>query len=142
MTPTPTPSPATLILQPGPAQWWEIVAGLSPVAVLLAAIVAAIIGLLTLKQRSQADERSEWWVRAQWALDASLSDNPKRAEVGLNVMSVLAESRLARREEIEILSAAWEEPLESAEQSLGASREVDSGVERGDNRDTNDERDR
>ena len=142
MTPTPTPSPATLTLQTGPAEWWEVLAGLSPVAVLLAAIVAAIIGLLTLKQRSQADMRSEWWVRAQWALDASLSDNPKRAEVGLNIMSVLAASQLAQREEIEILSAAWEEPLESAEQSLDGSPEVDYESEHGDNGDTNHDRER
>ncbi|MBT1001801.1 hypothetical protein KIH31_04225 [Paenarthrobacter sp. DKR-5] len=115
--------PSATAIADAPAQWWQSLSALSPLAVLIAAVVAASVGLLTLRQRSKADMRSEWWSRAQWALDAALSADTKRAEVGLGIMSVLAESELARREELEILTVAWEEPLENAELALDASGE-------------------
>lgn len=102
------------MVQLPPSEWWEILAGLSPVAVLLAAVLAFTVGLMTLRQRTRADRRSDWWDRAEWALDASMSDDPVRMATGLNVLSVLAESELASAEEIEILTAAWQEPLAEA----------------------------
>ncbi len=109
-----------MVVQLPPSQWWEILAGLSPVAVLLAAVLAFTIGLMTLRQRTRADMRAEWWKRAEWALDASMSAQPVRSETGLNVLGVLADSELALDEEIEILAVAWKEPLENAEQTVRA----------------------
>lgn len=72
-------------LAPGPPGWWVIAA---PIAVFLAAGVAALIGGLNLrkqqhaltqkrdadakalKQKQDADDRAEWWRRVQWALEA------------------------------------------------------------------------
>lgn len=109
----------------GPADWWQVLAALGPLAVLLAAVIGAAISLRTLNQRAaadtealaqqrEADNRSEWWRRTQWAVDSSLSADPRRAEAGLRVLAVQAGSMLASPEELEILTVAWAEPLETA----------------------------
>lgn len=103
-----------------PPEWWQIVGALSPFAVLLAAIIAAIIGLRQIKQKRESDNRAEWWKRTQWALDAVHSGDDKRGTVGLKVLTVLAESDLAGKGELDVLSAAWENPLDEAEQELKA----------------------
>ena len=93
------------------AHWWEIVAALGPLAVLLAGALTFFIGWKTLEQRRKADQRSEWWARAQWAIEASLSDDPRRQETGLGVLDLLAQSDLAGAEEAAIISIAWARPL-------------------------------
>ncbi|HSL36278.1 MAG TPA: hypothetical protein VK883_05560 [Arthrobacter sp.] len=122
---TPSPVPVDVVVQTGPAEWWEVLAALGPLAVLLAAVIGAAVSLRTLRQRAaadtaalaqqrEADNRSEWWNRSQWALDSSLSEDPRRAELGLGVMAVLAESGLASPEELKIITVAWEDPLDRA----------------------------
>ena len=107
-TPTPTPTPA---VPESAAHWWEVVAALGPLAVLLAGALTFFIGWKTLEQRRKADQRSEWWARAQWAIEASLSDDPRRQETGLGVLDLLAQSDLAGAEEAAIISIAWARPL-------------------------------
>ena len=93
-------------------------------------LIGAVISLHTLRQRAgadtaalaqkrEADNRSEWWNRTQWALDSSLSADPRRAELGLGVLAVLAESGLASPEELEIITVAWEDPLTLAPAPAG-----------------------
>lgn len=128
MNPTPSPSPVDVFVHSGPAEWWQILAALGPLAVLLGALLAGFIGWNTLRQRttadakalaqkSESDNRAEWWKRTQWAIDSSMSDEPDRAKIGLRVMSVLAESPLAGPEELKIIGSAWVDPLEVAEQT-------------------------
>jgi hypothetical protein len=153
MPPTPSPSPIHVIVDGGPAEWWQILAALGPLAVLLGALLAAFVGWNTLRQRTTADakalaqkresdNRAEWWKRTQWAIDSSMSDEPDRAKLGLRVMSVLAESTLAGPEELKIITSAWVDPLEVAEQTLAESGQqagsgrVDDGPEPGDNEST------
>ena len=136
MPPTPIPSPVDVILHSNPAEWWQVLGALGPLAVLLSAIVAGLIGWNTLKQRTaadalalaqkreadakaldqktKADSRAEWWRRAQWALDSSLSDDPDRAKLGLGIMAVLA-SNPPGPDEVRIITIAWEDPLQVAE---------------------------
>ncbi len=104
----PTPAPA---VPESAAHWWEVVAALGPLAVLLAGALTFFIGWKTLEQRRKADQRSEWWARAQWAIEASLSDDPRRQETGLGVLDLLAQSDLAGAEEAAIISIAWARPL-------------------------------
>lgn len=129
MPPTPSPTPLDVFVHSGPAEWWQILAALGPLAVLLGALLAAFIGWNTLRQRTaadakalaqkrEADNRAEWWKRTQWAIDSSMSEEPDRAKLGLRVMSVLAESSLAGPEELKIITSAWVDPLEVAEQTL------------------------
>ncbi|GAA4048282.1 hypothetical protein GCM10023063_39660 [Arthrobacter methylotrophus] len=97
-----------------PAEWWQIVSALSPLAVLVAAIVAAFVGLLSLRQKARSDNRSEWWRRAQWALDASLSRSRSEAEMGQKAIELLGHSELASREELELLKVGTEDALLAA----------------------------
>ncbi|MCC9174725.1 hypothetical protein [Arthrobacter sp. zg-Y179] len=99
--------------------WWEIVAALGPLAVLLAGALTFFIGWKTLEQRRKADQRSEWWTRAQWAIEASLSDDPRRQETGLGVLDLLAQSDLAGTEEAAIISIAWARPLTAIVDATG-----------------------
>lgn len=80
-----------------------------------------------LAQRREADQRSEWWARAQWAIEASLSDDPRRQETGLGVLNLLAQSELAGEEEVAIISIAWAEPLRPLMDSDGNLGKNESG---------------
>ncbi|WP_146362033.1 hypothetical protein [Arthrobacter yangruifuii] len=125
----PLPHAATATATPGPfvpepaavldTPWWEILAALGPLAVLLAGALTFYVGWKTLEQRRKADQRSEWWARAQWAIEASLSDDPRRQETGLGVLDLLAQSDLAGAEEAAIISIAWARPLTALVDSNG-----------------------
>ncbi|GAA3319291.1 hypothetical protein [Arthrobacter ramosus] len=112
MNPSPSPLPVTVVAPS--AEWWQILGALSPLAVLVAAIVAAIVGLLSLRQKARADNRSEWWRRAQWALDASLSRSRSEAEMGQKAIEILGQSELASREELALLKVGTEDELLAA----------------------------
>ncbi len=106
-TPAPTPVPVEVFLHSSPAEWWQIVAALAPVAVLVAAAVGAFMAWQTLRQRAIADDRAEWWKRTQWALDNALDQDEDTRALGLAALEVLAGSELARNEELELLDIAW-----------------------------------
>lgn len=118
MSPSPSPSPVDVFVHSGPAEWWQIVAALGPLAVLIGALVAAFIGWRTLRHKAEADNRAEWWKRTQWALDAVYSGDKKLATVGLKVLGVLGESDLAGPGELAVLEAAWKKPLSEAKEGL------------------------
>lgn len=129
MNPTPSPGPIEVIVHSGPADWWVILAGLGPLAVLVAALLAFYINWRTLaqrtsadrtaldqkrqadeqalKQKTEADSRAEWWRRTQWALDRALDDDEGTKALGLATLDVLARSELARTEELELFDMAW-----------------------------------
>lgn len=118
-----------MIIHSGPADWWVILAGLGPLAVLIAALLAFYINWRTLKQRTtadkttleqkreadaralqqktEADSRAEWWRRTQWALDRALDADEGTKALGLATLDVLARSELARKEELELFDIAW-----------------------------------
>jgi hypothetical protein len=114
MPPTPSPTPIEVFVHTGPAEWWQVLAALGPLAVLLGAMVAGAIGWRTLKQKAAADNRAEWWKRAQWALDAVYSGDKQRGTIGLKVLKVLGESELAGDGELAVLEAAATKPLDQA----------------------------
>ncbi|MDQ0822463.1 hypothetical protein QFZ79_000200 [Arthrobacter sp. V4I6] len=120
MPPTPSPTPIEVFVHTGPGEWWQILAALGPLAVLLGAVVAAYVGWRTLKQKAEADNRAEWWKRTQWALDAVYSGDKKRGTIGLKVLKVLGESELAGDGELAVLEAASEKPLDRAAQARAA----------------------
>lgn len=104
---------AAAVVEP---HWWEIVSALAPVGTLAAAVVAAIVGLSTIRQRSYSDRRAEFWRRTEWALEASVSPDPQLAVMGTMVLASLAKSDLiASDEELELLDAVWVEPIAEAE---------------------------
>lgn len=117
MNPSPSPTPVEVFVQSGPADWWQVLSALGPLAILAGGILAAVIGWGTLRQRTEADSRAEWWKRTQWAIDSSLSEDPDRAKVGLGLMEVLA-AAAPGAEEVRIITVAWEDPLDVAAQQL------------------------
>ncbi|WP_433874177.1 hypothetical protein [Sinomonas atrocyanea] len=116
LTATPLPVQSTAAAA-GPA-WWEIVSALAPVGTLAAAVVAAIVGLNTIRQRSYSDRRAEFWRRAEWALEASVSPDPQMQAMGTMVLASLAKSDLiASDEELQLLDAVWIDPIAEAEEA-------------------------
>jgi hypothetical protein len=112
-------------------QWWEIVAALAPVGTLAAALVAAVVGLGTIRQRSYSDRRAEFWRRTEWALEASTSQDPQLAAMGTMVLASLAKSDLiASDEELQLLDAVWIDPIAEAEEA-GLDEELGDGEDDG-----------
>ncbi len=72
-------------------------------ATALAAAVAFMVGVATVRQKSTADRRAEWWRRAQWAVDHATSDRDETVEAGLISMTHLIESTLATDEDIRLV---------------------------------------
>lgn len=118
MDPLPSPSPIDIIIHTGDAEWWQIVAALGPLVV----VIVAGISWLTLRQRifggavpldheTTAGSQSAWWPRAQWALDATLDDKPARREAGFAALELLCTSSLSGKEETRIIAEAWKGPL-------------------------------
>lgn len=128
-----TTDPLTVEIVSDGTRWWEIVAALGPIAILLAAIITGIIAAVNLRHRRQADQRSEWWARAQWALDAVSSDNESLQVQGLGLLEHLASSELAGPEEIEILATVWEaiigEPTVDEDLDMGDNGSTDTAKE-------------
>ncbi|ROS74346.1 hypothetical protein [Cellulomonas sp. PhB143] len=97
-----------LVDPPIDMNWTElapVINDLAPIATLTAASLAAWIAWRTLRQRDEADRRSEWWRRAQWAVDKSLSSEANVKEVGEAAMRMLIDSPLADKGEAELLKA-------------------------------------
>jgi hypothetical protein len=117
VNPSPSPLPVTVVA--APPEWWQILSALSPLAVLVAAIVAAVVGFLSLRQKARADNRAEWWRRAQWALDASLARSRSEAEMGQKAIDLLGRSELASREELALLKIGTEDPIRAADEASG-----------------------
>ncbi|MBG0738974.1 hypothetical protein IV500_05995 [Paeniglutamicibacter antarcticus] len=118
MPPTPSPTPVDVLVHSGPAEWWQILAALGPLAVLLGAGIAGYFAWRGLRQKAAADNRAEWWKRTQWALDYVYSGDAKRGTAGLKVLQVLGESELAGPGELAVLEAAWKTSLGEAEKKL------------------------
>lgn len=117
----------------GGPEWWEIFASLGPLGILTAAVITGVIGWRslrhsrtaliqkidaddrTLEQKRLADLKAQWWDRVQWALDASFSADPERRRAGIAMLNVLGEADGLTKDEIMLLDAAWQEPLDEVE---------------------------
>jgi hypothetical protein len=101
-----------------PAQAWiTLVLGV----VGFAGVIAGIV------QRTLADRRAEWWRRATWAVDHTLSKDLDAQIVGFDVLIKLQSSRLATRPDRDLF-ANWALPV-----ALGdnMAKEPDNGGEGG-----------
>lgn len=105
------PDPVEVVVRNGAPDGWDVLASLGPLAILLAAVIAAFIGWRSMQTQAEASRRAQWWERAEWALDASMSSSMDRRVIGLGVLTLLAESRLAGEEEARILQVASNDSL-------------------------------
>ncbi|WP_193342621.1 hypothetical protein [Pseudarthrobacter sp. AB1] len=105
--------------------WWTYVAALASVALLAAVIGVTVVGLRNLRQKESAskpnvandarnlrrtresDAMTEWWTRAQWALNATASTNDTMFSYGIGILGVLAKSDLANSEEKSLFDTVW-----------------------------------
>jgi hypothetical protein len=116
----PTPGPP-----PGLSEWAAVVGSLAPVLTLLVVLVAFLAYL----QKSKADKRSQWWVRAQWGIESTFSDDDRRQEIGLVVMDSLDRSGLATKEDHALFSqTAFYAVQEQEEELLAEDLEASSGT--------------
>lgn len=110
-------------LAPGEPSTLAYIAALAPGVALLAAIGAVWVGLRNLKQQQralkvsvrsdarnlkqkrEADARSEWWRRTQWALEATASESDEMYGYGTGMLSLLVKSELASPEDKALLYA-------------------------------------
>jgi uncharacterized protein HemX len=108
---SPTPSVSQVVPTPSPSVTPLVInnsSGSSLLAVLVQlAIGAATVAVAFLVMRNgfrsttnvdQAARRTEWWKRAQWAIDLALDDDGRRQEVGVVALNELLESPLADQE--------------------------------------------
>lgn len=56
-------------------------------------------------QREKAARREEWWRRFTWAAELALDESPTKRATGLRMLTQLAQSELAQRDEYLILDA-------------------------------------
>src|SRR4051794_7912883 len=96
------PEPSTL----------ETISQLGPIATGLAAIVALIVGLVAVTQKSRADRRDQWWKRAQWAIEQTFKDDEEQQALRFRVLQVLGESKLAADEELLLLESLTTREIE------------------------------
>ncbi|MDQ0093123.1 hypothetical protein [Paeniglutamicibacter psychrophenolicus] len=116
------------------SHWAAAIGGFAPVATFLVVGVA----FLAYRQKTKADKRAEWWKRAQWTIDNSLSEDAQKQDVGLTVLQTLGKSGLATKED----SALFEE-VSSAVYGEYLDEELDAALAEeapaGDNDETNGE---
>ena len=105
------PDPVEVVVRNDAPDVWDVLASLGPLAILVAALIAAFIGWRSMQTQAEANRRSQWWERAEWALDASMSSSMDRRVIGLGVLALLAESTLAGEEEARILQVASNDGL-------------------------------
>lgn len=96
-----------VVIHAEPAEWWQVVAALTP----LAALLILVFVVLTLCRSTTApaagsERRAEWWSRAEWAMNMALDDKPERRKVGLAVLDQLSTDRSVRKEDAQIVDQA------------------------------------
>ena len=69
----------------------------------MGAAVALVVGIATVRQKSKADRREQWWRRAQWAIDNATGEREAAVEAGLISMTHLIASPLATDGDIRLV---------------------------------------
>jgi hypothetical protein len=95
--------------------WYVIVATLGPLVAAIGAIGALIVGILTVRQRSAADARAQWWARVQWAVDLAFDADDTKRSVGLDALALLASSPLATADDDAFLAGLSLDVLQALE---------------------------
>lgn len=65
------------------------------------------------QQRDRSERKSQWWKRAEWALDLTLDDDTRARQVGYEVLDALARSEWADEHENDVIAAATTHSLGS-----------------------------
>lgn len=103
-------------------EWVQWAGALGPAATLVAAVLAAVLALVTLRQRRRSDDKAEWWRRTQWALEQALGLEEERHAVGAAMLKLLSMSELAKPEDLDLHRAAWDALLQDVPDDASAYR--------------------
>lgn len=117
-----------------PSEWWGDwlrSPGFAGIAAVSAALIAYFAATLTTRsQRDQAEKdrservrserKSQWWSRAQWALDLMKGSDPASRAMGLRFLAALARSEWADQHEGDIVAAASGEALDAERETTSA----------------------
>ena len=104
--------------------WYVVVATLGPLVAALGAIGALIVGILTVRQRTGADARAQWWARVQWAVNLTLEPDEKRRSIGFDALALLASSPLSSPDDDAFLAGLSLDVLDAV-QERGATDDVE-----------------
>ena len=131
---TPSPVPIDVILHSAPASGWEILGTLASRKQRTEADALSLkqkdeSDARALAQKRLADDRSEWWRRVQWALDRALDGDPDTKALGMVTLEVLAHSKLAHAEELELFDIVWEAVSAIATSSATADNDANAPLE-------------
>ena len=74
-------------------------------------------------QRELSARREEWWRRFTWAAELALDESETKRVAGLKILTKLAESDLAQRDECLLLDAFHERILDELSDPLGDRRD-------------------
>ena len=92
----------------------------------LAALVAAVVAFRAARssarnaaeqaredrdQRNRTDRKAQWWARAQWALNLTVSGSTEQATIGYRVLDSLGSSEWADEHEADVIAAATADVL-------------------------------
>lgn len=69
--------------------WYPVFLVLAPVATLIVGVIASVVAYVASRHRRQAEIRSEWWRRAQYAIDLCKSGDYSQMRLGMDILSVL-----------------------------------------------------
>jgi hypothetical protein len=87
---------------------------------LIVGSIATIGVVVTWQQKNRADKRSEWWRRTQWAFERTFTTDYDQAELGWKLLSALVSSRLATKDDSEIVQVIAEPAALSGPWSRGS----------------------
>lgn len=90
---------------------WSRSAGFAGTAAIVAATIAYLAARQNANRQERADRKAQWWARAQWALDLTLSDDEHARTVGFTMLDALASSEWAGEHEADIIAAITDEAL-------------------------------
>jgi hypothetical protein len=89
----------------------------------LAAVIAAAVAFggvgHTVKAQRETNRKQQWWERARWALDLTLSEDSTSRTVGFEVLDALGCSEYATEHEVEVIAAAVLPTLEAYGEMTG-----------------------
>lgn len=90
---------------------WLTSAGFGGTAAVVAALVAYLGVRKTVRQQRLNARKDQWWERARWALDRTLSEDSRVRAVGFSVLEALGDSEYAAEHEFDVVDAAMDAQL-------------------------------
>jgi len=79
--------------------WARFVGTLGPLFTFGAALIAAGIAWRSHRHRTTADRRDQLWKQTQWAVDYATKEDETQQQIGLDLLTMLAEQEFATKDQ-------------------------------------------